>query len=292
MLSHCLVHIVFALLLLFVAPGVQAQTSAWHTISNVVFEADDFNDGDSFHATKDGKEYIFRLYYVDAPETVKTYSDRIHEQAIYWGITDRQVMEIGKEASAFARDFLRQPFTIKTCWHKALGRSTLPRHYAIVLSGDGRRDLAEELVRNGLGQIYGEHRKLPDGLNRRQWFARLLRAEVEARRYRRGAWKLVPANAPLNNDRGARQTSEGAVTVLMYDAPAYAIDGSGRQVGLLKSNSVIWLEEEFPDGWMRCRYEPEDNSVIIEFRARKKDLGLPEGPVLQKARSDAKKDAR
>lgn len=280
----------FALLAWSCAPVCHAASASWETLSNVVFEANDFNDGDSFHALKDGKEYIFRLYYVDAPETVKTYSDRIHEQAVYWGITDRQVMEVGKQATAFTREFLKQPFTVMTCWHKALGRSTLPRHYAIILSADGRRDLAEELVRNGLGQIYGEHRKLPDGVNQRQLFARLLRAEVEARKYRRGAWKLIPPNAPLNNDKGARQTSEGAVTVLPYDAPAYAIDGSGRQVGLLKANSVVWIEEEFAGGWVRCRYEPEDNSVIVEFRGRKKDLGLPDGPILQKPASGSAKN--
>src|SRR5947207_15657075 len=28
------------------------------------------NDGDSFHVSVEGHEYIFRLYFVDAPETV------------------------------------------------------------------------------------------------------------------------------------------------------------------------------------------------------------------------------
>lgn len=259
----------------------QVSSTNWHTLKGVTYKPNEYDDGDSFHALHEGNEYIFRLYYVDAPETVRTYSERIREQGVYWGLTDRQVMEIGKDATTFTRNFLKQPFTVQTCWRKALGRSALPRHYAIVTSADGRLDLAVELVRNGLGQIYGEHRKLPDGVNQRQLFARLLRAEAEARKYRRGAWKLVPPNAPLNNAKGARQTADGAATVLTFDAPAYAADGSGRQIGLLRANSVVWIEEELADDWLRCRYEPEDGAVIVEFRAKKRELGLPPGTVLK-----------
>src|SRR5207253_784664 len=43
------------------------------------------NDGDSFHVSVSGKEYIFRLYFVDAPETTTEFRDRVEEQAKYFG---------------------------------------------------------------------------------------------------------------------------------------------------------------------------------------------------------------
>lgn len=53
------------------------------------------NDGDSFHVSVEGHEYIFRLYFVDAPETTAEFRDRVEEQAKYFGVTVDQVLEVG-----------------------------------------------------------------------------------------------------------------------------------------------------------------------------------------------------
>ena len=48
------------------------------------------NDGDSFHVSVNGKEYIFRLYFVDTPEVDTEFPQRVKEQARYFGITPEQ----------------------------------------------------------------------------------------------------------------------------------------------------------------------------------------------------------
>ena len=53
------------------------------------------NDGDSFHVrTPDGKEHIFRLYFVDTPEAENSFPDRVAEQAQYFGIGSDPTPEV------------------------------------------------------------------------------------------------------------------------------------------------------------------------------------------------------
>jgi len=62
------------------------------------------NDGDSFHVSVEGHEYIFRLYFVDAPETSAEFRDRVEEQATYFGVTVDQVLQVGELAKQFTRE--------------------------------------------------------------------------------------------------------------------------------------------------------------------------------------------
>jgi hypothetical protein len=71
---------------------------------------------------------------VDAPEEEAVYANRIAEQAAYFGISPNEAIEVGHEASEFTKQALAKPFTTQTRWRLALGRSTLPRYYAIVLT--------------------------------------------------------------------------------------------------------------------------------------------------------------
>lgn len=145
-------------------------------------------DGDSFHIRTPRAEYVFRLYFVDAPETEMDYPDRVREQAKYWGITDAQALEIGEQARDFTREFLQNGVTIRTRRQDAQGRSG-KRYYALVQSGE--KDLAVELVRQGLARVYGMGTDLPDGTPESRRWTELRRAENEARKERRGAWKLA-----------------------------------------------------------------------------------------------------
>jgi endonuclease YncB( thermonuclease family) len=156
-----------------------------------IYKPQRWNDGDSFHVIlPDRKEVIFRLYFVDTPEEEPVYADRIAEQAAYFGISPNAAAEIGHEASDFTKQALAKPFKIQTRWRLALGRSTLPRYYAIVMTADGH-DLNELLVSAGLARIYGTRTPLPDGRDSRTYLARLAELEAQAKAARRGAWSKV-----------------------------------------------------------------------------------------------------
>lgn len=255
-----------------------AATSTWVELKGCRLIEHPFNDGDSFHVMHNNTEYVFRLYYVDCAESIPGLNQRMSEQAVYWGVVDDQVMKLGKEASAFTVKFLKSSFSVKTCWQRALGRSQIPRRYAFV-SAFGQ-DLGEALVKNGLAQVYGEQRKAPPGgIGTRAYIARLLRFEAEARKFRRGAWSLIPLNSPLNANRGVRQTAEGAAYVLPWDTPVFAPEEPQRKVGTLRETSVVWLLEVRADGLVRLRFDP-DEGASREFLARREILGLPPGQIV------------
>jgi endonuclease YncB( thermonuclease family) len=105
--------------------------------------------------------------------------------------SQQPALEVGHEASEFTRQALAKPFTIQTRWRLALGRSKLPRYYAIVVTADGR-DLNELLVSAGLARIYGTRTPLPDGRDSREYLVHLDALENEARAAKRGRWVVQP----------------------------------------------------------------------------------------------------
>ena len=144
------------------------------------------NDGDSFHVSAGDKEYLFRLYFVDAPETDAMVPGRLVEQAKYFGITVPQAIEVGQAAKEFVRERLSAPFTVFTHMSGAMGQSRLERFYAFVQTKDG--DLGEQLVRNGLARPYG-FKAAPPGLkSSRIEVEKLQQLEDEAKREKIGAW--------------------------------------------------------------------------------------------------------
>jgi competence ComEA-like helix-hairpin-helix protein len=158
----------------------------WVTLQNCHFLSKRANDGDSFHVSVNGKEYIFRLYFVDAPETTNEFRDRVEEQAQYFGIRVDQVVKVGEMAKKYTREKLSGPFTIRTCFQDALGRSRIGRSYAIVQTANG--DLGEQLVENGLARIHG-NQSSPEGITsaRREW-QKLTLLQQKAKREKVGAW--------------------------------------------------------------------------------------------------------
>jgi len=158
----------------------------WIVLENCRLIVNPANDGDSFHASAGEKEYIFRLYMVDAPETDEMNPTRLVEQAKYFAITVPQAIEVGQAAKEFTREKLSEPFTVFTRMSDAMGRSKLERFYAFVQTKDG--DLGEQLVRNGLARIYG-YKAPPPGLkNSRLEIQKLQQFEDEARREKIGGW--------------------------------------------------------------------------------------------------------
>jgi competence protein ComEA len=158
----------------------------WVTLENCRYLTKRANDGDSFHVSVNGKEYIFRLYFVDAPETDTEFRDRVDEQAKYFGITAEQNVSVGVLAKAYTREKLSGPFSVRTCWEDAMGRSRMQRFYAMVQTNNG--DLGEQLVENGLARIHGIQAS-PEGLtSARQEWQKLETLERKAKREKVGGW--------------------------------------------------------------------------------------------------------
>ena len=160
----------------------------WVVLENCRLITNPANDGDSFHVSAGEKEYLFRLYLVDAPETDEMTPRRLIEQAKYFSITVPQAIEVGRAAKEFTRQKLSEPFTVFTHMSDAMGHSRLERFYAFVQTNEG--DLSEQLVRNGLARAYG-FKAAPPGLRTsREELVKLQQLEDQAKQERIGAWGI------------------------------------------------------------------------------------------------------
>ena len=161
-------------------------SAPWVTLQGGHYLVKRPNDGDSFHVSVEGHEYIFRLYFVDAPETSAEFRDRVEEQATYFGVTVDQVLQVGELAKEFTREKLADSFLVRTCWEDAGGRSRMQRFYAFVQTRTG--DLGEQLVENGLARAHPATAK-PEGLTSAaaEW-KNLIKLEHKAKRDKVGGW--------------------------------------------------------------------------------------------------------
>ncbi|MGH7983133.1 MAG: helix-hairpin-helix domain-containing protein [Candidatus Udaeobacter sp.] len=179
----------FAVAVLWIAAvdlGARGESKDWIVLNNCHLIANPANDGDSFHVSAGGKEYIFRLYLVDAPETDEMVPRRLVDQAKYFAITVPQAIEVGRAAKDFTQEKLSQPFTVLTHMSDAMGQSRIERFYAYVQTKEG--DLGEQLVGNGLARIYGFKAVPPSLQNSQQEIQKLQQLENEARLEEIGAW--------------------------------------------------------------------------------------------------------
>src|SRR6478609_5888016 len=89
------------LLSFFFQISVACGGNHWVTLTDCHYLPNPANDGDSFHVKAGKGEYIFRLYFVDSPETDNSLPDRLAEQSQYFGATTPQTLQIGLEAEKF-----------------------------------------------------------------------------------------------------------------------------------------------------------------------------------------------
>ena len=157
------------------------------------------NDGDSFHVQHGDREYEFRLYFVDAPESsYKTYGggdnngDRIRQQGDYFGGLSRdQTTDIGAEAIKLALNLLdSRPFTVYTKREKVYGSHRLYALVAVVDAAGHNNGLGEMLVNQGLARIHTKGTTMPDGTSRAKHEAKLRSIEHAARKAGVGAWRF------------------------------------------------------------------------------------------------------
>jgi competence ComEA-like helix-hairpin-helix protein len=159
----------------------------WETLQGCRLVTDAFLDGDSFHVLRGDREYAFRLYFVDAPESDATLADRIRDQAVYFGIAPADIPRAAKLAADFTRALLgTNEFTVLTRWQNAMGRGRLARFYAVVFVN--KTNLAEALVANGLARIHGLRANWPGGPRSSTFINHLKNLELAAREQHRGIW--------------------------------------------------------------------------------------------------------
>jgi endonuclease YncB( thermonuclease family) len=192
------------LFLFFCFVAVARADEQWVTYKDCRYLPNAANDGDSFHVRSAGSEYIFRLYFVDAPETDMRVPHRVSEQAKYFHTTSPKALQIGAEAESFARQELSRPFIIRTCKQDARGRSRRPRYFAYVQTETG--DLGEQLIANGLARVYGAASAPPGMRTPEGEWRKLDQLEREAKKEMIGGWGIAAGRLHL---RATARSSPG-----------------------------------------------------------------------------------
>jgi len=169
-----------------VAVAAAAEEAKWIEIADCQLIANAANDGDSFHVRGGGREYLVRLYFVDAPEHSLQIPARVREQAEWFGTTEANVLRCGGLAAERVAEWLDRPFTLYTQMIDARGASRVQRVFAMIKVDD--RYLCERLVENGLARIYGIRRHLHDGTLRWDYVRKLEALEKKAKAARAGLW--------------------------------------------------------------------------------------------------------
>jgi competence protein ComEA len=214
--------------------GADATSNKWEVLEGCRLVDKGARDGDSFHARHRDREYVFRLYFVDAPEIAGTEQAWVEDQASYFGVTPAQVMELGSEASRFTAAQLKGEFTVVTRWENARGMGNLARFYAVVLV-DGR-NLSAELVRSGLARIHGRLANWPDGPRSGKFMSELKNLELDAHQQRRGAWDDQRFPRPASHSAPATRSETGAKTAGPESGISHApVDLNEASVGELDS---------------------------------------------------------
>lgn len=169
-----------------VEAGAAAVVGGYEKIEGCAWVAAKGNDGDSFRLRlPDGRVETFRLYFVDCPESAfRSYGggrdnhERIHDQAVDFGVTDERVVAIGKEAGRRVEEKLAgAEITIFTEWEDPFG----DRRYHAFVEMPGGGWLHEWLVKEGLARVHTKGAMLPDGTSEAEWKRTLEQLEARAR---------------------------------------------------------------------------------------------------------------
>lgn len=175
------------LLLSFFAFFAQPSCAEWEVLDGVQVIPHNYNDGDSFRASYNGREFLFRLYGADCAETDMSFPDRVADQSRDFGVTSNLAVEWGRRAAHRTAEILKSPFRVLTQWQDALGRSKIPRYYAYVLPSGGG-DLAAILLNEGLARAKGLSPSPPSGFPRVGTTTEYKKLQTQAETARRGIW--------------------------------------------------------------------------------------------------------
>ncbi len=193
------------------------------------------NDGDSFHVKHKGREYVFRLYFVDAPETSLLIPRRVSEQADAFEATQEEVLKAGKGAAVFTKKRLRRDFKVSTRWEDARGMSKGGRHYAFVETADGE-DLGELLVSAGWARSFGMKAatKTSPAARLQERYDRL---EKKARRSGVGIWGGEAGSVELEESEATEANERHAGEDNLSSVMGNVIDEAMASAALVEENS-------------------------------------------------------
>ncbi len=164
------------------------KVKSWLKFERCRLVVTEYGDGDSFRVKlADGDEQVFRLAWVDCPESDSRIPTRNEEQAAHFGVSTHDIPAAGKEAKKASASLLAKPFIVRTRWASAMGMSRQPRYYAFIVTSDGL-DLGEELLRLGWARVKGVAMNHPDGTKSVPYRQRLEKLELDAKLHRRGLW--------------------------------------------------------------------------------------------------------
>ncbi|HKK17910.1 MAG TPA: helix-hairpin-helix domain-containing protein [Opitutales bacterium] len=186
----------------------KGKIDGWKTIEDCRLISSPLNDGDSFLVQHGEGKSIFRLYWVDAPESTDRHIERVRDQAQYFSISEEQVPPLGQLAKRYTKTFLRDGFTVHTRWEDA--RSDNNRRFYAVIEQDGEY-LSQALVAKGLARIYGmpTKDKWPGGPTPRTYLGRLKNGERHAQREEDGIWALATGSMQMSGLETLIAASEG-----------------------------------------------------------------------------------
>lgn len=214
---------VFLFSALFCCLGLKTQAKQrtapfWETLEGCRLVEAPLNDGDSFLVRHNDKEYVFRTYWVDAPESSKTSMERVREQARYFSIAEQQVTDSGELSMRYTRNFLRGAFTVHTRWEDA--RSDHNRRFFAIFEKDDTY-LSQALVANGLARIYGMPTKdqWPGGPAPRAYLRRLKNSERRAQSEEEGIWALATGSIQISGLETLAASSEGGSKAFSLELP-------------------------------------------------------------------------
>lgn len=243
--------------------GNQPVADGWRVYENCKLIENPANDGDSFHVRAGNRRhYLFRIYFVDAPETDNWPQDRVQEQADYYdGISINEVLKTGKEATEFALEFLKEPFIVYSRLEDARGRSQMPRYFAMVKNQDGQY-LSEALVANGLGRIFGMFTPvLPCGRDGNKYIADLRVAERQAKREGLGGW----AYSQQTSTRSLADVQiEEQRLVTRQAVSVYSLDRPPRYLGTMPSGTEILVLGAETPFMLRIQVEVDGETHVLQ----------------------------
>ena len=226
----------------------------WERYENASLIADEYFDGDSFHVRHGDSHWIIRLCYVDTPETDTSVQERLVEQADYWGISVKSVMEIGDKAKTFTEEFLKDGMIVETQKIDARGRSDRDRYFGMV-SVKGNY-LSEALIANGLARVFGFNPILSDGTAASAHRKYLLEVEKEAKAKRRGAWGIA----------------DPTELVLKKSVAVYSVGAHPMFKRVLKRGTTLSILGDHSAFMVKVGYELDGE--MVEGLCKRSDVGI------------------
>jgi endonuclease YncB( thermonuclease family) len=189
--------------------GQEDLRDGWVKLTGCKLVESESNDGDSFRVIHNKKEYVFRLYLVDAPETDINHLQRNLEQQNHFEAPIEKLIATGLLAKRLSEKTLAKPFTVITKFEDARGQTKLGRSYAFVESGEGK-DLGKLLLEHGLARSYGRNADAPK--IRSDLRSTYDRIEERAKRTKLGSWGpgeiKLPSQALLSSGDIAKALRE------------------------------------------------------------------------------------